>query len=144
MIRRNDNYPDEFVDRWDGTEHRRHRRESDYGNENYNYQQPYVTIQPPVADQAGSGFKLFSSGTALSVCFSILTAVSGFVFGLYKQVTALEYKQETIFEKIDDSKQSITDIKLLIKESETNRQKLLEHISGIEETIMELYRNQKK
>lgn len=157
MIRKHDNYNEYSTDcncndsrsRWDGVERRRYRRASDGIDEEGMEQLRYINRMvvpdsPPQNTNQSSSFKLFSSGTALSICFSVLTAVSGFVFGLYKQVTALEYKQQTIFERMDDTKQEFIDLKLSIKEAEGNRLKLAEHISSIEETIMELYRNQQK
>lgn len=153
MIRRVDN---DFANSWDGEDRRTRswdgveRRHSVWYNTERRHPEEtevierVVEVSPPApVVQESSSFKLFSNGALISICFSIITAISGFVFNLYEKVTTLEYKQQTIFEKIDENKVVIADLRNSIKESDAGKQKLNEHMSSIEETIMELYRQKK-
>lgn len=101
-----------------------------------------IEVQAPPAPQQ-SGIKWLSPGVMIPILFSILTTISGFVFSLYNKVQTLEYKQATIFEKMDENKQTIADIKTQFKEQDSARQKLSEHISSVEETVMEMFRQHK-
>jgi predicted DNA-binding ArsR family transcriptional regulator len=146
MIRR----PNEYSNNngWDGVERRTIERR--YGSEYDRADSTIVervehVVEVPVQkpQESAPSSKFFSNGTWISICFSVLVTVSGFVFNLYKDVTSLTYKQQTIFEKIDEIKVSINDLKTSIKDVDTTRNKMEEHISSIEETVMELYRHKK-
>jgi hypothetical protein len=101
-----------------------------------------IEVQAPPAPPA-QGLKIFSPGVTIPILFSVLTTIAGFVFTLYNKVQALEYKQQTIFEKIDENKVTIAEIKAQFKEQDSSKQKLSEHISSVEETVMELFRQKK-
>lgn len=102
-----------------------------------------VEVQAPPVVPTNTGIKWLSPGVTIPILFSVLTTISGFVFTLYNKVQALEYKQTTIFEKLDENKQTIVEIKSQFKDQDAARQKLSEHISSVEETVMELFRQHK-
>lgn len=81
--------------------------------------------------------KWLSSSLMIPIIFSLITTVSGFVFNLYNRVTALEYKQSTIIEKVDELKNKT-------KEDEVSKQKINEHLDSVEETVMEIFRQKKQ
>lgn len=140
MIRRNNNrYWSDYDSQYDD---RRHF--DDYQPQIVDRVVEVQSSAPTLAVSESSGFKLWSNGTLISICFSIITAIGGFVFKLYNNVTTLEYKQQTIFEKLEEQKQAINELKLMIKESDNDRKKIDDHISSIEETMMELYRRKSK
>jgi hypothetical protein len=139
MIRRNSNgYGRDS--RWDDYDRRQYAR---YDDDNTVTERIIEVQTPASSSQVSAGSKFLSNGALISICFSVIATVCGFVFKLYDNVNTLDYKQQTIFEKLDEQKQSVLELKIQIKEAELGKQKLNEHISSIEETIMELYRRKK-
>lgn len=94
--------------------------------------------------QSSSGFKWLSNSTLLSIMFAIITSVGGFVFKLYERTNTLEYRQASIIEKMAEIKKFDEDNQNSIKEVEKTQLKINEHISSIEQTMMELYRSSQK
>lgn len=95
-----------------------------------------IEVQAPTQPESTTP-KWLSSSLMIPIIFSLITTVSGFVFNLYNRVTALEYKQGSIVEKVDE-------IKSKFKEDDTAMQKMTDHINSVESTVMEIFRQKKQ
>lgn len=98
---------------WDGND-RRSR------NDDYYYQE-----QKPKSP--------FNWSILVPIIFTILSTISGFIFGLYTKITNIEYKQTQFQEKLEERKADIQEIKSNIKNID-------EKIDSNDMTMMELYR----
>jgi hypothetical protein len=137
MIRRNNEYT---INREEAD-----RRQAEHRRYIYDYQEPITIERVQDTSESSSnnkGFKLLSSSTMIGICFSIITGVGGFVLKLYDKTNDLEYKYTTMVEKMDDNKKVFADLNNLMKELEKSLTKTNEHMSSMEQTIMELYRSQ--
>lgn len=132
---------------WDGIDRRRsiryeERRMDDIDGPVIERERIIEVSQKP--EQTPSSPKWLSPGITMPIIFSVITAIGGFIFNLYDKITALEYKETTIFEKITDIKTVDTELRTLIKDQEKVNQRMADHISSVEETVMELYRQKKQ
>lgn len=142
MIRRHSTWdgPDRRISNWDGVD----RRQPDWYQDDRRPHEEVIerVVEIPAPEPKQS--KFFTPSLMVPIAFTVTTALGGFIFDLYKNVTSLEYKQNTIFEKLSEMKQMDTDIKASIKSVEEARSKTDEHISSIEQTMMEMYRSKKQ
>ena len=118
--------PDQVLVDWDGIDRRQQERRN------------LEILENEIAEKAAAKQPSFLSkfGSILATVISVIVTLIGFGSSLYNRVSNLEVKIETI--KID-----VSEIKNVIKEEEKARKILDDHISSIEETMMQLYRQKK-
>ena len=105
-------------DEWDGFERRLTPRNDDY------YHEPKPKSP-------------FNWSILIPIVFTILSTISGFIFGLYTKITNLEYKQNVFQEKLDERKKDIQEINDQLKQTENK-------MDSLDTTVMELYRSPRR
>lgn len=106
--------------KWDGYERRQTPRNDDH------YYEPEILIEKPKSP--------FNWAIIIPIIFTVLSTISGFLFGLYNRTTALENKQNIFQEKIDERKKEIQEMKEQLK-------KIDDKIDSVDLSIMEMYRS---
>jgi len=129
---------------WDGSDRRRANRYDELDSPVIERERIIEVAQSQSQSPQSSQPKWLSPGITMPIIFSLLMSIGGFVFTLYNKVASLEYKQSTIFEKMDDLKQTDLELKGMFKDQEIVKQKLLDRISSIEETVMESLRHKQQ
>jgi hypothetical protein len=86
---------------------------------------------PPAVATVGAFAQLFANGTTVGILVTIIGAIISFVFSLYNKVNSLEYREQTVMEKIADNKHALQEFKDQIKNTDSR-------ISSLEDTVMQL------
>jgi hypothetical protein len=137
-------YDDRYSeDAWDGRERRGVPRHSDdYDGDERRHHIDHVVIEQPKPFEPAKPAQSWmqSNASLLSICLVIVSSGGGFIFDLYNRVKDLEYKSQTIFEKIAENKVLAEEIKGMIKEQDKNKKEVEQQINSLEDTIMQLYR----
>jgi|688.fasta_scaffold113623_6 hypothetical protein len=137
-------YDDRYSeDAWDGRERRGVSRHlDDYDGDDRRHHIDQVVIEhttPKEAPKAPQSW--FQSNAALlGITFTLFSSGGTFIFDLYNRVRDLEYKSQTIFEKIAENRELAEEIKGMIKEQDKNKKEVEQQINSLEDTIMQLYR----
>lgn len=131
---------------WDGQDRRISRDENDrrhWRDDGGIDRERIIEIQHPQPLHVPSNNKWMAPGVIIPIVLAILAPSGGFIFDLYNRVSAIDYKQTSLSEKITDNKTIVTDLKIQLKEIEQRDQKLEKHISSVEQSVMEMYRQKK-
>lgn len=123
------------TEEWDGIDRRRYDR-----NRFDDYDRPDTTIIERVESEQKPYQQKVQWISIIPIVLTIVGTGGTFIFNLYDKVAELNYKQATVFEKLTENKKEFEELKLLLKESEKSKEKIVDQISSMEQTIMEIYR----
>lgn len=144
---RYDDYDQPQSSSWDGRERRVAQRQYD----DYDYDGDdrrgghhvdTVVIEHPKSQEPVKPSQSWVQANAslLGICLGMIASGGGFIFDLYDRIRDLEYKAQTVTEKIAENRQIAEEIKGMIKESDKNKKEVEAQINSLEDTIMQMYR----
>ena len=130
MTRQNRRNPNRYpaYDDWDHVERRS-------GGNRRVYNDPYY-LTPQIPPNP----KPWYNGPALTVIFSILMTVAGFVLTLNNRVSTLEFQTQEFKTFESEVKEQFIEIKVLAKEHQEAHEKLKSQLNAIELSVSEAYR----
>ena len=123
------------VENWDGYDRRYGpptRRT--YIDDDY-IQEQVIVKQEPTEKKP----QWLSAGTLVPILYAIVSGAFLWTWHVNERVTALEYKQQTLFEKHGDHVKTDDEFKQIINQLDRKVDGIQEHIRSVEETMMQMY-----